>query len=147
VTHPQRFIYQKQGECARQDQVIAATAEIARVSFIKRYYNDQKWRTILPSNFPRMIEKKFCSTPSEQLQSDRNSSNASGKAPMNSMSKLTTSDESMGSIVCGYWDSFFQEKSPSSAQEPRGILPSVGAPKGAKDSNRDRNRKHLRLIA
>ena len=48
------------------------------------------------------------------------------------MSKLTTTNKSMGPIVGGYENSFFEEKPPSSAQELKEILPSVGTPKEAK---------------
>jgi hypothetical protein len=123
VTHPQRFFYPKQGECARQDKLLAVAAKIARVGFIERYYEDQKWRTIVPTNFPSIIKKKLFGSPSEQSQSDRDSSNSSGKALMISMSELTTTNASMGPIVRGCWDSFFEEKPPFSVQELREILP------------------------
>jgi hypothetical protein len=138
VTHPQRFFYPKQGESARQDKLLAVAAKIARVGFIERYYEDQKWRTIVPPNFPSMIKKKLFGTPSEQSQSDRDSSNASGEAPMISMSKLITTDASMDPIVGGYWDSFFEEKPPFSVQELREILPVALAMETALDKHSHR---------
>jgi hypothetical protein len=44
---------------------------------------------------------------------------------MTSISELTTTDASMGPIVGGYWDCFFEEESPFSVQELRKILPAA----------------------
>jgi len=121
--HPQRFFFSKQGECAIQDKLLAVAAKIARVDVIERYYEDQKWRMIVPHNFSSMVKKKHFSTPSKQSQSDRYNSNASGKALIISTSKLTTTEASMGPIVGGCWDSSFKEKPPFSVQELREILP------------------------
>jgi hypothetical protein len=123
VTYPQRFFYPKQGECARQDKFLTVIAKIGRVDFIKRYYEDQKWRTIVLHNFLSIIRKKLFSTPSKQSQSNKDSSNASRKAPIISMSKLTTANASISLIGGAYWDSFFEEKPPFSVQELREILP------------------------
>jgi len=123
--HPQRFFYFQKGEwdCAIQDKLLAVAAKIAGVDFIKRYYEDQKWRMIVPHNFSSMTKKKLFGTPPKQSQSDRDSSNASRKALMISMSKPTTTEASIGLIVGSCWDSFFEEKPPFSVQELREILP------------------------
>src|SRR5271170_1618597 len=43
--------------------------------------------------------------------------------PIISISKLTTTDASIGPVVGGYWDSYFDGKQPFSVQELRVILP------------------------
>lgn len=53
-------------------------------------------------------ERKFFGTPPEQLQNDGGRSNAFGKAPIISISKLTTTDVSIGPVVGGYWDSLLR---------------------------------------
>jgi hypothetical protein len=70
-----------------------------------------------------MARRKLFGTPSEQSQNDEGRSNASGKAPMISMSKLTTTDVLIGPVVGGSWDSYFDGKQPFSVQELRAILP------------------------
>jgi hypothetical protein len=127
VAHPQRFFYPKPGECARQDKLLAVAAKIAGVNFIERYYNDQKWRTIVPSNFSSLVKKNFYGIL-EQLQSDGDSGNASGKLPMTAMSKLTLANATTSQVVGGYKDFFFDDKKPPfSIQELRKILPVVVA--------------------
>jgi hypothetical protein len=123
VSHPQRFFFARGGECARQDKLLAVAAKISRVGFIERYYEDQKWRMIVPPNFQNMVKKKLFGTPPEQSQNDGGRSNAFGKAPIISISKLTTTDVSIGPVVGGYWDSYFDGKQPFSVQELRVILP------------------------
>lgn len=125
VAHPQRFFYPKPEECARQDKLLAVASKIAGVNFIQRYYNDQKWRTIVPLNFSSVVKKKFYGFL-EQPQSDGDSDNASGKVPMTSM--LTLANASTSQVVGGYKDFFFDnEKPPFSVQELRKILPVVVA--------------------
>jgi hypothetical protein len=99
--HSQRFFFSKQGECAIQDKLLAVAAKIAKVDVIKRYYKDQKWRMIVPHNFLSMVKKKHFRTPSKQSQSDRDNSNAFGKALIISMSKLTTTKALISPIVGG----------------------------------------------
>ena len=79
----------------------------------------------MPRNVPIMAKTKFFGTPSEQSQNNGGGSNTSGKAPMISMSKLTTTDVSIGPVVGGYWDSYFDGKQPFSVQELRVILPAA----------------------
>ncbi|PMD48011.1 hypothetical protein L207DRAFT_505117 [Hyaloscypha variabilis F] len=127
VAHPQRFFYPKPEECARQDKLLAVAAKIAGVNFIERYYNNQKWRTIVPFNFSSVVKNKFYGIL-EQPQSDGDSGNASGWVPMTSMSKLTLADASTSQVIGGYKDFVFDDgKPPFSVQELRKILPVVVA--------------------
>jgi len=123
VAHPQRFLYPREGECARQDKLLAVAAKISRTGFIERYYEDRKWRMIVPVNFPTIVRKNLFGTPSKQSQNDGGRSSASENASMMSMTKVATADVSVGPVVRGCWDSYFDGKRPLSIKELRVILP------------------------
>ena len=78
--HPQRFFYSPEGEPARQDKFLTVAAKISRVNSIERYYEDQKWKAIVPPGFSNMAKRKLFGIPSKQSQNDEDRSNASEKA-------------------------------------------------------------------
>ena len=118
--HPQRLFYSREGEPARQDKFLTVTAKISRVNSIERYYEDQKWKAIVPPSFSILVKKEFFDTPSEQSQNDGGRSNISGP------------------VVDGYWDSYFNGERPPSAQELRVILPVALAAATDPESNPDK---------
>jgi hypothetical protein len=105
--HPQRLFYPLEGESARQDKSLTAAAKISGVNSIERYYEDQKWKTIVPPSFPILAKMKFFGIPSEQSQNDGGRSDTSGP------------------VVYGSWDSYFDGERPFSVQELRAILPTT----------------------
>ena len=103
--HPQRFFYSREGESARQDKFLTVATKISGVNSIERYYEDQKWKAIVPPSFSILEKMKFFGIPSEQSQNDGGRSNTSGL------------------VVDGYWDAYFDGERPFSVQELRVILP------------------------
>jgi hypothetical protein len=120
--HPQRLFYSREGEPARQDKFLTVAAKISRVNSIERYYEDQKWKAIVPPSFSILAKKKFFGTPSEQPQNEGDRSNISspvdGKLVASASGEHTVRlwDPASGAslqTVDGYWDSYFDgERAP-----------------------------------